>query len=263
MFSFFRRHRHPVHSVIWNETLERFPFLAALAASARLRLRSLVGQFLNDKTFEAAADLELDDSLRITIASQACLLILNLSMEYYAGWSSIVVYPGEFRVHRQYRDYAGVIHEGSEILSGESWRRGPVVLSWQTAVSPSHPNRNVVIHEFAHKIDMLDGQANGFPPLHRDMNARQWAIDFGAAYAALRRSLDMGDEVRVDPYAATDPGEFFAVLTETFFMNPRIVAEDYPSVYEQLACFYRQDPWRESAAPDSPNTSNALPQRGK
>ncbi|MHB8454847.1 MAG: M90 family metallopeptidase [Acidiferrobacterales bacterium] len=263
MFSFLRRHRrrfarrHPVPPAPWREALERFSFLAALAPREQVRLRRLVRQFLDDKTFEAAAGLEIDDSLRIAIASQACLLILNLGMEYYAGWSSIVVYPGAFRVHRQYLDYAGVVHEASEILSGESWQRGPVVLSWQTAVSPPHPDQNVVIHEFAHKIDMLNGQANGFPPLHRDMDARQWAIDFGTAYAALRHSLDAGETVRIDPYAAIKPGEFFAVLTETFFMNPRIVFEDYPVIYAQLARFYRQDPGQRAGMPTSPDAVGA------
>ena len=227
----------------WQEALSRFPCLTALAPPERRRLRRLAGQFLRAKTLEGAAGLRIDDSIRATIASQACLLILNLGMDYYRDWSSVILYPGEFRVRREFRDGTGVVHEHSHILSGESWQRGPVVLSWRAAAHPAVPGHNVVLHEFAHKIDMLNGKANGFPPLHAGMDARQWALDFGAAYDDLCRRLDAGETPRIDPYAATDPGEFFAVTSEAFFAEPGAILEEFPRVYGQLAKFYRQDPY--------------------
>ena len=193
----------------WQEALSCFPCLAALAPPERWRLHLLAAQFLRAQTLEGAAGLRVDDSIRATIAAQACLLILNLGMDFYRDWSSVIVYPGEFRVRREFRDGSGVVHERSQVLSGESWQRGPVVLSWRAAAQPAVPGRNVVLHELAHKIDMLNGKANGFPPLHAGMDARQWTPDFGAAYDDLCRRLDAGETPRVDPYAAIDPGEFF------------------------------------------------------
>ena len=248
MFEFARRFLNRSHAAreipdsLWRQTLARCGFLATLPPRERHRLRHLVSSFLHKKTFEGAAGQLIDDALRVMIASQACLLILNLGLDYYAGWSSIIVYPGEFRVQREYRDSVGVVHEGSEILSGESWQRGPVVLSWRAAASPDATGHNVVLHEFAHKIDMLNGLANGFPPLHAGMDANQWSADLAAAYANLQQVLASGDASRIDPYAAKNAGEFFAVLSEAFFISPQTVLEDYPSVYTQLARFYRQDP---------------------
>ncbi|MHB8347141.1 MAG: M90 family metallopeptidase [Acidiferrobacterales bacterium] len=247
MFGIARRRRRrstgsPLEEGPWQKVFARYPFLAALAPSERRRLHSLAGQFLRTVTLEGAASLLIEDTIRATIASQACLLILNLGMDYYRDCSAIILYPGEFRVHREDRDEAGVVHENNHILSGESWQRGPVVLSWRAAAELPAAGHNVVLHEFAHKIDMLNGKANGFPPLHAGMDAGQWTLDFSTAYAGLCRRLDAGETPHIGAYAATDPGEFFAVASETFFTEPGILREEFPGVYGQLTRFYRQDP---------------------
>lgn len=128
-------------------------------------------------------------------------------------------------------------------MTGESWLAGPVVLSWADAeMRGDEHGYNVVIHEFAHKLDMLNGEANGFPPLHAGMDRGAWSRDFSAAYEDCRARLERGEPARIDPYAAESPAEFFAVLSEVFFEIPDAVLAEYPGVYRQLAAFYRQDP---------------------
>ena len=131
-------------------------------------------------------------------------------------------------------------------MSGESWGHGTVVLSWADAQQAGQAKNgrgyNVVIHEFAHQIDMLNGDANGFPPLHADMNPEQWAKTFSAAYEHFCKRVDDWEETAIDEYAAESPAEFFAVISEAFFETPLAVRKEYPDVYAQLALFYRQDP---------------------
>lgn len=182
--------------------------------------------------------------MRAGIALRACVPILRLGLEFYAGWNEIVIYPGDFRVHNEYTDDAGVVHREVLELCGESLSRGPMVLSWEAIAAGvgASTDHDLVIHECAHKLDILNGAADGFPLLHSNMEARAWTREFCAAYDHLRAELDAGRALRLDPYAATDPAEFFAVASETFFTAPALLCTDYPAIYAQLRGFYRQDP---------------------
>jgi hypothetical protein len=228
---------------VWRSALKHFPFARWLSAEERNRLQELTILFLHDKRFSSAHDLQLDDAMRLHVAVQACILILNLGMEFYRGWSEIIVYPAEFVPRHEYTDEIGVVHQGDEAYAGEAWLHGPVILSWADVAVTEYPDGvNVVIHEFAHKLDMLNGTANGYPPLHRGMSRQVWAEAFGAAYHDFCARVDRGEDTVIDPYASESPAEFFAVMSEAFFELPDVVHEEYPGVYAQLFQFYRQDP---------------------
>lgn len=237
-----RRKEIPISDALWERTLDQIPYCRYLPPAQRAALRRLVGQFLAQKTFEAAGNQVLNDALCVQIAFQACVPILNLGLDYYDGWSAIIVYPGDFRVQHHVTDEIGVVHELDEYRSGESWLRGPVILSWDAITHGAQDGAHVVLHEFAHKIDMLNGEADGFPPLHSDMDAEAWSRDLESAYQHLCAQVDAGLPTTIDPYASESPAEFFAVVSEVFFMAPRVVADEYPAVYRQLRTFYRQDP---------------------
>ena len=235
--------RHAIAQQAFDTALAGLPILRGLDASERERLREAASLFIHAKTFSAAGGAEVDEATRLAIALQACLLTLNLAENSYRGWSEIILYPDEFLRHREEIDEAGVVHHSRDILAGESWHGGPLVLSIADVAASGHATGiNVVLHEFAHKLDMLNGDANGFPPLHRGMDAAAWARDFRAAYADLCARVDAGEDTAVDPYATTDPAEFFAVLTEVFFETPRLLDTEYPAVYRHLQQFYRQHP---------------------
>jgi Mlc titration factor MtfA (ptsG expression regulator) len=236
----------------WRVARAALPFLAGLTGDEEARLRELTVLFLDAKQMTGARGLALSNEIRLSIAIQACLPVLNLGLEYYAGWVGIVIYPGEFVVPRAEYDDDGVVHEYDEGIAGESWEAGPVILSWEDvalAAGDDDTGYNVVIHEFAHKIDMLNGVADGLPPLHRDMERKAWQAALGAAYEDFCRRVDRYDEedaaldeFAIDPYAAEHPSEFFAVLSEVFFVSPHMVLAEYPEVYAQFVRFYRQDP---------------------
>jgi hypothetical protein len=227
----------------WLQALADLPILSGLNEGEQRRLRELATLFLHEKIFEPVRDLVLTETMRVSIAAQACLPILNLGPAWFDGWRTVIVYPGEFIRRREQFDDIGVMHEWEEIISGESWRLGPMILSWaDVEASGLGEGYNVVIHEMAHKLDLLNGEVNGFPPLHRGMNARAWNEAFTAAFDDLNAQLDTGAEPLIDDYAAEDPGEFFAVLSEYFFERPGLINAEYPAVYAQLCAFYRQDP---------------------
>jgi Mlc titration factor MtfA (ptsG expression regulator) len=227
----------------WRLALQRFPFTRPLSPVERERLRYLTVLFLHEKHFSAAHGLALDDAMRLHVAVQACTLILNLDMDYYRGWSEIIVYPAEFVPRHQYTDEIGIVHQGDESYAGEAWLHGPVILSWADIAQTEYPDGvNVVIHEFAHKLDMLNGGANGYPPLHKGMSRQVWVQIFSAAYEDFCTRVDGDEETIIDPYASESPAEFFAVLSEAFFELPDVVQQEYPGVYEQLSLFYRQNP---------------------
>jgi Mlc titration factor MtfA (ptsG expression regulator) len=215
--------------------------MRGLTGDERARLRETVILFLHQKSIHGAAGLELDAGMRLMIAAQACILILNLDIDYYGGWVEVIVYPDEFVPAFEYTDEAGVVHTDRAPRAGEAWLRGPVILSWAD-VAPAADGVNVVIHEFAHKLDMLNGDANGYPPLHKGMSREAWSRALGAAYEDFCRRDERGEEMQIDEYAAQSPAEFFAVMSEAFFAAPRAVIAMYPEVYAQLAAFYRQDP---------------------
>ena len=227
----------------WRAAVSALPLLRGLSEEEMERLRELATLFLNEKQLVAAGGFSLDDDTRIKIAAQACLLILNLGLDSYAGWASVIVYPGEFVPEHEFMDEAGVVHVVRDAMLGESWERGPVVLSGADAVrGGGHDGVNVVIHEFAHKLDMLNGAMNGFPPLHREMSSERWAQAFTAAFADFCARAESGMETALDPYGAESPAEFFAVTSEAFFETPQTLKQEYPDLYRQLAAFYRQDP---------------------
>jgi len=235
--------RAALDEALWRSVLARYPFTSALSAAERDRLRARAILFLNEKSIAGAGGLEVRDEIRMCVAAQACMLVLNLDLDFFRGWAEVIVYPDEFLVDYEYVDDDGIAHRVRGPLSGESWLAGPVILSWADAEQGgSGDGYNVVIHEFAHKLDMLNGDANGFPPLHADMDRARWSDTFSAAYEDFCARVERHEETVIDPYAAENPAEFFAVLSEAFFEMPNAVRSGYPAVYGELAAFYRQDP---------------------
>jgi len=235
--------RHRIDETLWRHTLRDLPLLRNLSAAEDERLRRLTTLFLARKRFEPVLGLQLDQPMRLLIAVQACLPILNLDGEWYADWRTVIVYPGEFIRPRSEVDAAGVMHEWSEVLSGESWARGPLVLSWADVEASGHgEGYNVVIHEMAHKLDALNGETDGFPPLHPDMRVSDWSHVFRTAFEKLVSAVERDEPQPLDPYAAESPAEFFAVVSEAFFETPGLVKAFYPPVYGLLVEFYHQDP---------------------
>ncbi len=246
--------RYAVDATLWRRVLEAFPMFARLSPAERARLYELTVLFLAEKRFFGTHGLQVEDFMRVSVAARACLLVLGIGLEFYRGWRTVILYPGGFVAEREVEDEFGVVHTGVEALDGESMYRGAVALNWEEA-APTAPGADresegldVVLHELAHKLDELSGDANGMPPLHGDMPVREWSEAFLAAYETFVGWVEAGVEPPFDDYASTDPAEFFAVATETFFLSPRILLEALPDVYRQLARFYRQDPAAARAA---------------
>lgn len=262
------RERVNIPDDLWQPTIAALPFLARLPSADGERLRALAAQLLAEKEMSGAGGLELTAQMQVHIAAQACLPILNLGMTWYRGWTSIVVYPDEFVVPRSVTDDDGVVHEYDEPIVGEAWDGGPLLLAWHET-QPEHAPRdqpyNVVIHEFTHKLDLLDGEADGIPPFNRgthpELDPRAWksALDdalnrFAAELELIEEGLpdglDPDDEAAsvhyahlpIDPYAAQDEGEFFAVSSEAFFVDPARLAIAFPEWTRQLALFFKQQP---------------------
>lgn len=236
--------RHPIPHHIWRNVTRRVSVLGELDAVQMAHLRELTTWFLDQKSITGAQGLEVTQSMRVAVAAQACVLILNLGVEYFDGWVEVILYPGAFRVKHAQTDAYGLEHDEDSALTGESWLRGPVILSWDDVerdIYHSRSGQNVVLHEFAHKLDGLNGVTNGLPPLRRGMSRKRWSEALGAAYDALRRQVEGGKSAFINPYAATSPAEFFAVLSEVFFTAPDILRKHYPSVHKQLTLFYRQE----------------------
>jgi Mlc titration factor MtfA (ptsG expression regulator) len=236
--------RTRIDAAAWDRVVGGLPFLAGLSEADMARLRELTVLFLNEKEMSGAAGFELTDEVCLSIAIQACLPVLELGLDpWYEGWVGVIVYPSEFRVRREELDEDGVLHEWDDELSGEAWPGGPVVLSWED-VGMADGGYNVVIHEFAHKIDMYStgGDAEGYPRPHADMDAKSWEETLESAYARFCGMVDRGRETLLDPYGAEHPAEFFAVATEAFFTDPHGLIEEFPRLYGELRLFYRQHP---------------------
>jgi len=225
---------------LWHAAVGGLSFIESLSSQESDKLQRLVLLFLAEKHFAGTHGIAITDAMRLCIAAQACVPILELGLDWYAGWTGIVVYPGDFRVRRSQMDEHGVMHEWEDELAGEAMPGGPVVISWDAAAHD--PYINVVIHEFAHKIDMLNGEANGEPPLHRGMDRSAWRAAFDEAFEGFCDALERGRDTWLDPYAAEHRSEFFAVVSEAFFEDPLETRRRYPNVYDQLRLFYRQDP---------------------
>lgn len=249
----------PIAAPLWREATHDWLFMRGLDAAEDERLRALCGEFLASKHFSGTHELEISDRMQVEIAAQACILVLELGLEWYGGWSEIILYPGQFAPEREVVDEAGVVHLTNDPMAGEAWLGGPVILSYDDVAAAADAERrvdgyNVVIHEFAHKLDMRNGDANGFPRLHREMDVREWKRAFSEAFEDFTRRVDRAerlpdarvqealDELPIDPYAAENPAEFFAVGSEAFFETPELLQPAYPAVYEQFRLFYRQDP---------------------
>ena len=245
-----------VSDAVWEAVRRSLPIVATLAEPDARKLRTLVDSFLRAKSLEGAGGFVLDDEVCVVVAAQACIPILALGIDAYTGWRSVIVYPGGFVSRGTSVDETGIEHEWEEERSGESWFRGPVVLSWEdVAASGRLEGYNVVIHEMAHKIDMLNGDANGFPPLHPEMDGATWYRVFSSAYEDFGARVDAGEETDIDPYAAEGPDEFFAVASEYFFELPGVLDGCYPEVYAELRAFYRQDPLARVATQQQVGTS--------
>lgn len=253
MFSFLKRHRHekalacPAIADHHWQTLSTLPLLRGMSEDEGLLLRQHSAWFLHDRVINLAGGVALDDEQRLIIAVQCCLPLLHLGFDCLDDWREVIVYPGQFvsrnRTYESVGDYLGIVHESDDILAGQARPDGPLLLSWlDSAESPWLDGWNVPIHEIAHKLDMRSGDANGCPPLHAGMDYRAWKTAFTHAFDDLRRQDEMEQFGPIDPYAAENPAECFAVLSEYFFELPHVLDDAYPLVYQQLKLFYRQDP---------------------
>ena len=238
---------------LWEEAVAALPFVHDYGEADRARLRDLVVLFLDTKSIVGAGGHDVTPLQRVVIAIQACVLVLELpdTLDGYADFENVVVYPDEFVPGWTWEDEAGVVHVNDGPLAGEAMPGGPVVLSWpdvEASADFEAAGMNLVIHEFAHKLDMRDGDANGCPPLDPPLDPRAWKAAMSAAYEDFVARVDRDEDTAIDPYAADSPGEFFAVLSEVFFASPATLEREYPDVYRQFAAFYRQDPAARAAA---------------
>ncbi len=208
-------------------------------------LRGHVQIFLEEKTYEGCGGLEMTDEIRVTVAAQACVLLLHRETDYFPDLESILVYPSTYVAQRHEQMGGGVVIDGPEMRLGESWLRGEVVLAWDSVLagaSDVHDGHNVVFHEFAHQLDQETGQADGAPTLPRRSMYVAWVRVLGADFDALVRETAQHHHTDIDRYGATNPAEFFAVVTEAFFEKPRQLRQKHPALYEQMRLFYLQDP---------------------
>lgn len=236
--------RRPIPDLLWRRTLKRFAFLPRGDADEQA-LRRLCSLFLDRKEFTGAHGLVVTDDMAVAIAAQACLPVLRLGLEAYDGFLGIVVHPGQARVQRAVADEDGIVHEYEEVLSGEAVEGGPVMLSWRDvrgSGATAADGYNVVIHEFAHVLDMADGLTDGVPVLPGHLDRAAWQATLEDAQARLEQALQDERPTALDPYAAQGPQELFAVASEAFFVCPAELQRDQPDLYRMLAAFYRQDP---------------------
>ena len=256
---------HPLPEALWANALS-LPALSHLDPADHARLRPKVQLLLRDKSFYGAHGFAITQWMRLRIATEACLPTLNIDADCYAGFHTIVVYETAFIARHRHEDDIGVVHESNEEMSGESWDRGPVILSWQDIETSAADGNNLVLHEFAHKLDLGAGDMNGCPPLRSGMTGAAWRAAFAAAYAHLCRAADAGRATGLDAYAAEDPAEFFAVAVEAFFMQPRRLLAHYPDVYAQLLQWLAQDPYNPggpSPTPARPDGASLVPAHPK
>lgn len=229
----------------WRELLrQKMPLYNRLPARAQLRLKQRVQVLLAEVPFIGCGGLQVTEEMRVLIAAQAALLLLERSPAF-GRLRQVLLYPGHFAVDRARTGPDGVVHEARQVMAGESWQLGQVVLAWDAVLEGAavpDDGANVVIHEFAHQLDQENGPANGAPFLGRHGRPEHWAKVLGEEFAQLRSRLARGESGLIDPYAATDPAEFFAVVSELFFERPAALAAEHPALYAEFARCYRQDP---------------------
>ncbi len=257
--------KRPLPESLWQANQARYSFLSRLDPVAQTHLRELVSAFLQQKEFYGANGLMVTDAMALAVASQACLPLINLAprgditaaLRWYDDFIGIVLHPGEVVARREITDQSGVVHNYRENLVGEAMDGGPVMLSWaavDAAGQTSEQGFNVVIHEFAHKIDLQDGHADGCPPLPAGfMNARNqaqarqiWITQLQAEFekfrdqvAAFERFSGLVEPPWLDPYAASAISEFFAVAAEAYFVNPDRLCSQSPGLHQLLDHFFR------------------------
>ena len=236
--------RHAIKHELWESVSKRITLFQGMTAVEKAHLHELSTLFLNEKNIYGVQGVQLTEAMRVIIAAQACLPILGLGIELLNGWSDVIVYPDAFQVNRDQPDEFGIVHHEQHLLSGESWSRGPVILSWHDIETDrkNQQGHNVVVHEIAHKLDMLNGSANGMPPLHFSMQTTEWTEACAQAYEILNQRIEHGHPVCINSYATTSPAEFFAVCSEYFFAAPEILHTHFSEVYQQFRLYYRQDP---------------------
>lgn len=231
---------------LWRKVLNRnFPVYRRMPADLQLQLKKRIKQFIHEKTFIACAGLELSDEIRITIAASACLLLLNRETDVYDGLDYILVYPDAFLVKRESIDEVGLSSEKHTGVLGESWSNGKVILSWADVLIGNKDftdGKNVALHEFAHQLDHESGSTNGSPFLGDTSRYERWAAVFTVEYERLIQAVYQGENTLIDQYGATNPAEFFAVATETFFEKPVQMARQHAALFSELQGYYRVDP---------------------
>lgn len=237
----------------WHAIMEeRLALYMWLAPQERSQLLDLVRLFLDRKQFHGCTGLEVTDEMRVIIAAQACLLLLNRRTEVYPQLQHILLYPGAFMHRGEQLNEDGTVSDFEEERLGESWQEGKVILSWddiEQDLEQPDDGHNVVLHEFAHQLDAETGNENGTPPLHHNKSS-EWVAVMTREYEALGRAAEHEEETFLDPYGATAPAEFFAVLTETFFELPFELEHFHPELFTQLLRFYQTDPRHWYPQPD-------------
>ncbi len=230
----------------WLSIIERnVPFYSLLPIHDQKELRRHILIFLNEKRFEGCGGLKMTDEIKVTIAAQACILLLHRQTDYYPGLSSILVYPEAYVAHGTEYLADGTIAEGHDVRMGESWHHGSVVLSWNDVRRGSadiHDAHNVVFHEFAHQLDSSEGKGDSSEVLTNWSSFIAWARVLQKEYQNLQNSAGSGRPTFLDRYGATNPAEFFAVATEYFFKKSKELQKLHPQLYDELKRFYHQDP---------------------
>jgi Mlc titration factor MtfA (ptsG expression regulator) len=260
MFDFFKRWKR--RAILerpfppeWDAIIAKnVALFQTLTNEEQAELRKLVACFIEEKPMEGAGGLEIDDEKRVTIAAQACFLLLHRDTDIYPKLDAIVVYPSAYKTTKRESLGSGVVIEGEQNRLGESWTQGVVVLAWdavRAGTQTANDGRNVVLHEFAHQLDQEDGTADGAPDLDGDQR-KGWAQVLGAEYEDLKEHVHVGERAdidrhkrsssTIDEYGATNPAEFFAVVTELFFERGGELKRTHPELYEQFRSFYKQDP---------------------
>lgn len=250
MLGYFKRRRRAAirqrpFPTAWRAVIEQnVPYAARLSIADQNELFGHVQVFLAEKRFEGCGGLEITDEIRVTVAAQACVLLLHRDTDYYPSLVSILVYPSTYLVPGT-RMPDGLVADGPQARLGESWTRDLVVLAWDSVLAGAadiHDGHNVVLHEFAHQLDQESGAGDGAPILqHRSMYVA-WARVLGHDYNELVRDTERNHRTLIDHYGATNAAEFFAVVTEAFFEKPAQLRNKHPDLYEQMKLFYRQDP---------------------
>lgn len=229
----------------WLPHLEALPFVGDLTPAQRQRLEMLTMVLIDQVHWEGRAGLEVTDEMRVSVAAQASRLMLGLGDHAFNGVRTVYLFPTVYSAPDGTLSGEGVRGEGASHRLGEAWLRGPVVLSWDATkkgAANDHDGRNVIYHEFAHKLDMIDGYADGTPPARNREAYDRWVEIAGREYERLKAETDRGKRTLLDAYGATNQAEFFAVATEVFFEQPERMRDRHEELYRCLVDFYGQTP---------------------